>query len=244
MEGLWVLFLLIFFAALPALLVYLWVRSGKFPLSALWFLLSLLAGALALGIAALLQNLVFPLEGMIKAREGIGLLAFHIFIRIALTEETGRLAALFLLFYLGGRFLGRIEPGSPEPGKIKPEGVPYAPDVGAAAGLAAGLGFALIESAVYGAVNMGITLLRAVTAAPLHGACGARVGIAVTIGNRKPVHALCRFLSAVAIHGMYNFMVISPGLPAIVLALLISFTALASSIQVIRAGAGGVKPLR
>jgi hypothetical protein len=84
---------------------------------------------------------------------------------------------------------------------------------------------------------MGITLLRAVTAAPLHGACGARVGIAAMIGNREPVHALCRFLPAVAIHGMYNFMVISPGIPAIVLALLITLTALASSIQVIRASA-------
>jgi RsiW-degrading membrane proteinase PrsW (M82 family) len=229
MEGLWILFLLIFIAALPVLLVYLWARSGKFPLSVLWFLFSLLAGALALGIAALLQNLIFSLGGMIRIQEGIGVLVFQIFIQIALTEEAGRLAALFLLFHLGSRFFGRAKEG-----EIKPDGVPYTRAFAAAAGLTAGLGFALIESAIYGAANMDITLLRAVTAAPLHGACGARVGIAVTIGSRKPVHALCRFLSAVAIHGMYNFMVVSPGLPAMVLALLITFTALASSIQLIR----------
>jgi RsiW-degrading membrane proteinase PrsW (M82 family) len=60
------------------------------------------------------------------------------------------------------------------------------------------------------------------------------VGIAAAIGRRNPVIALGRFISAVAIHGMYDFMVVSPGLLAIILALLITFTALASSIQVIR----------
>jgi RsiW-degrading membrane proteinase PrsW (M82 family) len=233
MDGLWVLIVLIFIAALPVLLVYLWVRSRNFPLSLLWFLFSLLAGILALGIAALLQTL---LAGMFTVWEGHpGAVFFHVLIRIALTEETGRLAALLLLLRLGRGIPGRAEPDGPGPDGIKPGS--YTQAFGAAAGLTAGLGFALIENAVYGTANIGITLLRALTSAPLHGACGARVGIAAVIGKRQPVLALGRFISAVAIHGMYDFMVVSPGLLAVILALLITFTALASSIQVIRSPA-------
>ncbi|MDR2101220.1 MAG: PrsW family intramembrane metalloprotease [Treponema sp.] len=285
MEGLWVFFLLIFIAALPVLLIYLWARSGKFPLSTLWFLFSLLAGILALGIAVLLQSLLSPLQGMMAQEGGLGVIFFHTMVRIALTEEAGRFTALFLLFRLGdccasrikpqkitdqaifyptisenmpinrdflrhqaqkihkyNRLLGSRLPGRAGPGEIQADGFPDIRAFGAAAGLTAGLGFALIESAVYGAANMEITLLRAVTSAPLHGACGARIGIAAGLGTREPVHALGRFVSAVAIHGMYNFMVVSPGLPAILLALLITFTALASSIQIIRTGAPASGP--
>jgi RsiW-degrading membrane proteinase PrsW (M82 family) len=235
MEGLWVLLLLIFIAALPVLLVYLWVRSRNFPLSLLWFLFSLLAGALALGIAALLQTLLSPSEGMFTAwEEHRGMIFFHVLVRIALTEETGRLAALLLLFRLGSHIPGRTAADGPDPGEMKPGGVSYTRSFGAAAGLTVGLGFALIENAIYGAANIGVTLLRALTSAPLHGACGARVGIAAVTGRQNPAIALGRFISAVAIHGMYDFMVVSPGLLAIILALLITFTALASSIQVIR----------
>jgi RsiW-degrading membrane proteinase PrsW (M82 family) len=99
----------------------------------------------------------------------------------------------------------------------------------------AGLGFAIIENASYGAADMGIAFIRAFTAAPLHGACGARVGAAVADLRDKPFPALLRFLSAVAIHGMYNFMILLRGVSWI-LAVFVAFSSLASSILFIRAG--------
>jgi hypothetical protein len=82
---------------------------------------------------------------------------------------------------------------------------------------------------------MGVAFIRAFTAAPLHGACGARVGFAAAELRDSPFPALSRFLSAVAIHGMYNFMILLRGAP-LILAILVAFSALASSILFIRAG--------
>jgi RsiW-degrading membrane proteinase PrsW (M82 family) len=110
---------------------------------------------------------------------------------------------------------------------------PTEPCPPALTGLIAGLGFAVIETALYGVGNFSIALVRAVTAAPLHGACGVRVGIAVSHVRNAPGLALVRFLYAVGIHGMYNFMILSPGIP-LVFPILIAFTALLSSIQLIR----------
>jgi hypothetical protein len=81
MNGLWILLLLIFTAALPVFLAFLWFRRLK--LKSLSFLLSLAAGIFALLIAAVLQNfLPFPEEG---GPDGGGLASafFGVFIRIA-----------------------------------------------------------------------------------------------------------------------------------------------------------------
>jgi RsiW-degrading membrane proteinase PrsW (M82 family) len=105
-----------------------------------------------------------------------------------------------------------------------------------AAGLVAGLGFAALEGAVYGASDAGIALLRIFTAAPLHGACGARVGAAAVMFRERTAQALFRFLSAAFIHGIYNFMILMPGFPSII-AVVIALSALVSSILGIRSGA-------
>jgi RsiW-degrading membrane proteinase PrsW (M82 family) len=105
-----------------------------------------------------------------------------------------------------------------------------------AAGLIAGLGFAILESAVYGASNPGNALLRAFTSAPLHGACGSRVGSSIVIFRKYPIQGFLRFLFAVATHGIYNFMLIIPGNLSTVIAILIALTALASSLLAIRSG--------
>jgi RsiW-degrading membrane proteinase PrsW (M82 family) len=215
MNGLWILFLLIFISALPVFAVYLWFRRNKYPLSLPWILWSLLGGIIALLAAGLLQSLFPP-----DSRTGLGVLFFKIFVQIALTEEAGRLAVLFVLFWLARRLANFG---------------PITGSLGAAMGLFTGLGFAVVETASYGAVNLGIALLRAVTAAPLHGACGARVGVTAAGIYREPLRALLRFFSAVAIHGMYNLMILSPGVPAF-LSVLIAFAALISSLQMIRAG--------
>ncbi|GHV72612.1 hypothetical protein AGMMS49928_29830 [Spirochaetia bacterium] len=205
MDGLWVLLLLIFTAALPVLLVYVWFKAANIPLSRRWFLLALLAGALSLPLAALMQHFL-PLPGGY----------WGIFIRIALTEELSRLLMVFILFRLK-----KPAPGA-KTGAAR----------GAAVGLLAGLGFALVENAYYGAANIGITLVRSFTAAPLHGACGARIGQAAEAIRKAPVRALVRFLSAVAIHGMYNFMIVSPGI-APIFPVLVALFALAASVQAI-----------
>jgi RsiW-degrading membrane proteinase PrsW (M82 family) len=141
----------------------------------------------------------------------------EIFIRVALTEELSRFLILLILFAVIFRAAGK-------PPVITAN----------AAGLVAGLGFAILESAVYGASSPGNALLRAFTAAPLHGACGSRVGVSVVLLREHPVRGISRFLSAVAIHGAYNFMLNIPGRFPPIAAVLIAISALFSAIQAIR----------
>jgi RsiW-degrading membrane proteinase PrsW (M82 family) len=221
MTGLWVLALLIFISALPVFFAFLWYRRYRILPSLSWFLPALGAGAVSVFAAALLQRL-FPPAEVLFPRE-IWRVFFDLFVRAALMEELGRFIVLFLFFRLRRFSAGAASaPG----GSLL---------VGTAAGLAAGLGFAVIESASYGAADLNIALLRAFTAAPLHGACGARVGTAAFTPLKQPGRALFRFLAAVIIHGMYDFIIISPGLPS-ALSILIAFSALAASVQEIRRG--------
>jgi RsiW-degrading membrane proteinase PrsW (M82 family) len=197
-----------------------------------WFLLSLLAGAFSLLIAALLQGLFSRTAGYggggFSSGNGMGTLLFTVFIRIALTEETGRVVALGLLFRIARTGVLPLVPSDARRAGFGKEtrGLGALPQAfGGAIGLVAGLGFALIESASYGAADMLIALLRAFTAAPLHGACGARIGMGLGGFTAGPYRALGRFLSAVILHGMYNLMVLNPGIPPI-LPILIAFSAL------------------
>jgi len=181
-----------------------------------WFAAALLAGAASFFPALLLQNFLRAGSGIFQLSGKWGLFA-EIFIRIALTEELSRFLILLILFAIIRRFFE------------KPVGL-----MANAAGLVAGLGFAILESAVYGASSPGNALLRAFTAAPLHGACGSRVGFSVVLLRERPIHGIFRFLSAVAIHGVYNFMLRIPGRFPPIAAVLIAVSALVSTIQVIR----------
>ncbi|AEF84349.1 putative protease PrsW (Protease responsible for activating sigma-W) [Treponema primitia ZAS-2] len=214
MNGIWVLLLLIGLSALPILAVLLWIRLRHFPIKLPWFLLGILGGALSLGVAAILQSL-FPKMG----EATISILLFKIFIQIALTEELSRFGVLFLFFW-GFRRISKNQEF-------------YTPAFSSLMGLIVGLGFAVIETAMYGVGNFRIALIRAVTAAPLHGACGIRIGLGTYHLGDAPTLALVRFLYAVGIHGIYNFMLVSPGIP-VVFPVLIAFTALLSSMQMIR----------
>ncbi|MDR1029886.1 MAG: PrsW family intramembrane metalloprotease [Treponema sp.] len=229
MAGLWILGLLLLIAALPVLLIHLWFRSCTFPMPFYWFLLSLLAGACSLLIAALLQWL-FSCTGAPRTfspSDGMGAFLFTIFLRIALTEETGRVLALGLLFRIGPARQGLPQPSLETGSRVSPE------SFGAATGLVAGLGFAFIESASYGATDIMIALLRAFTAAPLHGACGARIGMGIRTYRQTPYRALRHFLSALILHGMYNLMVIGPGIPPII-PILIAFSSILPALYLIR----------
>jgi RsiW-degrading membrane proteinase PrsW (M82 family) len=217
MDGLSVLLGLIFLSSVPLFLSYLWILKHHKPLVPVFFILAVLAGLLSLGIAAVIQGLMPPFPG-----GDVRALMLHIFAGIALTEEGGRLLAIAALFYLR-RFVGSARD------------TPFTTAQGAALGLVAGFGFALVENLSYAAAAPQLALLRAITAAPLHGACGARVGMAVQVFRAAPGRAVYRFLSAVFIHGMYNLLLIIPNFPAPI-PIALAFIALGSSLLAIRSG--------
>jgi RsiW-degrading membrane proteinase PrsW (M82 family) len=190
-NGIFIFLLLILAAAFPAVVVFLWFQARKFPLGLPWFLLSLAAGIISLLAAALIQKIIPPSSG-----NGLGWIFFGFFVRIALVEEASRLVTLVPLLEAGKRRLCMDESFS------------------AALGLAAGLGFAAIENAFYGTADVNITLLRAFTAAPLHAACGIRIGTAVFAFKNNPSKAFFLFVTAVLIHGAYNLIIVSPAFPS------------------------------
>jgi RsiW-degrading membrane proteinase PrsW (M82 family) len=231
MSGIWILFFLILISALPVFLLFIWLRARRYRFSLLWFAAALLAGAVSLFLALLMQHLIPRPE--LYASSGRWILLKEVFFRIAFTEELGRLAVLFV-FFSAARRIGKGSPaGAMNAGGPGPADGAYGP----LTGLLAGLGFVLIESTSYGSADAGIALLRAFTSAPLHGACGARVGTAaLNIGN-APLRSITGFLSAVAIHGTYNFMLLLPGFPSVI-AILIAFSALASTVLLLRGEIG------
>jgi RsiW-degrading membrane proteinase PrsW (M82 family) len=235
MNGLGILLLLFFISALPVILAIFWFRLSGFPMSLLRCLCALLAGAAALFPALFLQRLfVIAGAGDYGGRWGPLL---QVFVRIALTEEFSRLVTLFFFFLAAGDFKKtdplRFEEGR-SGGFSGSRGIGAAA-WGAAAGLLAGLGFSIIENAAYGAADFRVTLPRIFTAAPLHGACGARVGSALLMFKEQPRYAVFRFFSAALIHGIYNILITRPGI-SVLLGVLIALFALASAALEIRGG--------
>jgi len=230
MYGPWILLIIVFISSIPVIAVYVWFRLAKYQFKLIWFLLALLAGAAAFFPALVMQRLLnFPFftGGRLE-------LFYHVFFRIALTEELSRLLMLLVFFYISNR-ITKDTSGQPLSWLDVKKG--------AAIGLVAGLGFAILENAVYAAADTRILLLRAVTAAPLHGACGSRVGTAAVMLRTNPVQAIFRILAATAIHGIYNFMAAAPGLPSI-MAILVAFSALFTAISTIHSSwASEEKPL-
>jgi len=222
MSGSVILFVIILISAIPVIAVYIWYRLAKYQFSLVWFLFALLAGAAAVFPALFLQEL---LNFSISSGGRLNLF-YQFFIRTASTEEVSRLIMLFLFFFISGRIAKESAEQFPSWDTIRK---------GAAGGLVAGLGFALLETAAYGVSDANILLLRAVTSAPLHAACGSRVGAAAVMFRSNPFQAFVRLLTAIAIHGFFNFMWKHPGFPSL-MAVLIALSAAASSILTIRAG--------
>jgi len=209
------LFILVLISSIPAIAAFLWFRFARYPFSFLMFSIALLAGAASFFPALLLQNLIRTEIGFFGLSGKWGLFT-EIFIQVALTEELSRFLVLLILFAVISRSAAK-------------------PVIMAnAAGFIAGFGFAILESAVYGASSPGIALLRAFTAAPIHGACGSRVGSSVLLLREHPVRGIFRFLSAVAVHGAYNFLLNIPGRFPPIAAIFISVSVLVSAIQAIR----------
>jgi len=220
MNGILILLLLVLTAVFPAIIVFFWFRVKKSPVTLPWFLASLAAGIISLFAAAMIQNSFF--QSGTESWNGIGAVFFGIFVRIALVEEASRFLILIPLLNIFNR-------------RLSVPGVASA--AGAAVGLVVGLGFAALENASYGTADINITMLRAFTAAPLHGACGIRVGAAVSAAERRPVKALGFFISAVLIHGAYNLLIVSPAFPA-ALAIPTAYIALFASLSFIKHSVG------
>ena len=206
MNVLWAPLLLLGVVLLPLIPVLVLFQARKY--GPLRFLFAVAAGVFSVLTAGLAQ-FFFPLH--LPDQGQMGELLFSIFIRISLVEELSRVLTLSLLFH----FIPYI-------------GIRDRPALGAPLGLAAGLGFAAGESIFYGLSDPGIALLRVFTAA-LHGACGARIGSALAQLKTQPFNALSLFVSAVCIHGMYNFCILNPGVPWFFSAF-IALSALSSSL--------------
>ena len=217
MNGIWILLFLILAAALPVIIVFFWLRTRKPALTPLWFLVSLAAGVISLLAAALIQGL-FPPSGW-KGQDGPGMVFFYVFIRIALVEEASRLFTIIPI-------LKAIDLLPIAENRRRYIDMAF----GASLGFVVGLGFATLESAIYGIADINITLIRAFTASPLHGACGIRAGTAVFSFRQYPAKAAFLFISAVLFHGVYNLIIDSPFIPS-VLAVLVAFAALFASLH-------------
>jgi len=214
MSGIGVLVILLFVSSVPAIAVLMWFRYARYPFSVLRFSVSLLAGAVSVFPALMLQSLFV-------ARDG------NIFV-IAFIEEFSRLLILVMLLFAFYRLRSSGQP--------KTQTTISAETMAGSAGLIAGLGFAILESAVYGASNPVNALQRTFTTALLHGACGYRVGSSMAIFREHPVQAVFRFLTAVVIHSIYNYMLRIPGFIPSAAAILIALSALVTSVIAIRSG--------
>jgi RsiW-degrading membrane proteinase PrsW (M82 family) len=187
-----------------------------------WFFLTILCGVVSLVLALLLQFLVqnllsFMPGSVLPDSGGFAMALFRNFIRIPLTEEVSRLITFILFFRLAGRT------------GLSPERL--GPAFCAASGLLAGLSFAMLEGVSYGA-DAGIAFVRTVSASPLHGACGARIGLAAMPTGDNTHNAVFLFISAAAVHGMYNYLMINPVISP-VFAIVLAFFFLMSPITVI-----------
>ena len=223
MIALWAPLLLIGIAAIPLVPAFVWFRVKQY--GTFRFLFAAAAGVCTVLLAGLVQSF-FPAAALVSDQAGLRSILFGVFIRVALVEELSR--AVLLLFLFNVFPFSRIPAGSNDPQSF----------FGAPSGLTAGLGFAAGESIFYSLIDFRIALLRIFTAAPLHAACGARVGNALGIAGKHPVTAVIMFITAFFIHGVYNFCIQNQGIPWL-LSVFIALTALISSLVNIYYGEPG-----
>jgi RsiW-degrading membrane proteinase PrsW (M82 family) len=213
MGSLWIPFLLVAVSALPALALAIWFRLVRYPLKILWFLLFLLGGALSILPAAFIRTVFSFATSSNKI--------VQLFAGVAFSEEAGRLVFLIpvlLIFF-------HINDKAAAPQEAVYEGLAGMYDrksIAAAIGCVAGLGFALIETATYPTTALGIMLLRAITSAPLHASCACRVAVSVEQFRKAPLPSVVSFIMAVVLHGVYDLMVLSNGMPLIFPVLLVA----------------------
>ena len=228
MYSAWVIFILILISSFPVIAAYIWFRAAKYQFSITWFFSALLAGAAAFFPALFFQDLLIG----VNITGSRAALLFEYFIRVAFSEEISRFLVLLVFFRAADMIVKKKFSDGDERQNTRPTFNSI--KIGAAAGLIAGIGFSILETARYTAsgAEINIILLRFFTAA-IHGACGSRIGTAAVMLRSNPFQAVLRILTAAAIHGIFNLMVTIPGFPSIA-AFVIAVSALTTAVLSIR----------
>jgi hypothetical protein len=218
MSAVLVVVLMILVAGLPVVLGC-WYFRAKHAMALRFFFAAVLAGMAAVLLAAGAQLLVAPLSPRPNLETGTKwAILYVIFVEIASTEELAR----FLTLMLCTSALKKVLEAAPDKTALV-----------RATGMISGFSFAAIETIFFTMTNPDSGIIRAISAVPLHGACGIKAANAVLYGKRSPGLTLLSVLFAIALHGTYNFLVQRGGLfPYLGVALAV--TALLSGAQSIR----------
>ena len=175
-------------------------RYDRFKKEPRILLIKLLAAGLVTPLAALLlENILVPLCAFLP--EGL-VVPGQAFLGIAVPEEGVKLAALMLIVRKRKEFDEILD------------GAVYAVTVA--------MGFAMLENILYvlgSEQSMSVALIRGFTAVPLHALAGGFMGLAVArlrIESRGSIGG--GFLIAVLIHGLYDWILMDPRLPSVLIA--------------------------
>ena len=221
MSGISFLSLVILISSIPVIAVIIWFKLKRYSFSTFIISASFFSGLISF-FTAIFIHIFFDYAGSFIS-SGRWVVFYKHFIQIAFSEEFSRLLLLVIFYFVIN--------------KIKKKN--YNEAWFCAVGLFSGLGFAVLESAVIGISYSNFTWMRVFTAAPLHGACGCRVAVSAAKFKNHKAQSIFRFFSAVAIHGIYNFLIARDHhLPSQIAAVLIVFSSLVSSIMTINRGMG------
>jgi hypothetical protein len=192
MSALFVVVLMILIAGLPVA-AGCWYFRAKHTVAARVFLVAMLTGIVAVLLAAGAQLLIAPLSPQPNLQSGTKwVILYTIFIEIASTEELARV----LMLALFSRLLKKTIEKDPHNRTALMRTL----------GMIAGFSFAAVETIFFTMTNPDSGLVRAISAAPLHGACGIRAGNSVLYGKRSAGLSLLSLFFAIALHGIYNFL--------------------------------------
>jgi hypothetical protein len=218
MSAVLVVVLMVLVSGLPVLLGC-WYFRAKHAMARRFFFAAALAGIAAVLLAAGAQLLVAPLSPRPNLAAGTKwAILYAIFIEIASTEE---LARFLTLMVCTGALKKTLEAAPNKTALVR------------ATGMISGFTFAAVETIFFTMTNPDSGIIRAISAVPLHGACGIKAANAVLSGKRSPGLSLLSIVFAIALHGIYNFLVQRGGLfPYLGIALAV--TALLSGAQSIR----------
>lgn len=160
-----------------------------------------LAGLFSVIPAAVLELYLLPPPGpeTSVAAHGLLLTACRAFLAVAFVEEGAKFLALAVV---------SVRPkhgsaGDSRPGSAAGHGEP---DL-ILAGIATGLGFALLENAFYHFDGTGTLLLRGLLAVPLHACAGGFLGMSARSGAAGTRFRPAGFLAAFLVHGLYDTLI-------------------------------------
>jgi hypothetical protein len=193
MSAVLVVVLMLLIAGLPVALGC-WYFRAKHAISRRGFLAAILAGMAAVLLAVGAQLFAAPLAPQPNLQSGTKwTILYTIFIEIASTEELARFLTMLLCTSVLKKTLEKI------PHRRIAQVRVY--------GMISGFSFAAVETLFFTMINIDSGITRAISAVPLHGACGIRAANAVLNCKRSPGLSVLSIFFAIALHGIYNFLV-------------------------------------